>query len=369
MSRTQTSPQPQTEYAPQHQPQDPDFARLISKNARIGGMFKQLSAREDKIESLLPDFMKGQAKRLIARALMTFNNKIKDLSACTDEDFCRCVIEAAELGFAIDGKLAYVVKYKSDFNLQLDYKAVIAVAKRNRTIIDVDADVVCANDTFRHGKRGGESILEHTYDLSQPRGEVIGAYCRVFLPGGQWNYSVMSRTDLDKIQKMSKATFDGRPWQTWEGEMQKKSVIRRTLKLYQDDPGLMRMLEITSWEDDDAEDTPQKPTSVSELASYVNGAFSGNGNAARPQPMAPGEIPLDTPDEPTEPDAGERPQQSTSFESEAEAMFQDANSMSDVEAMRVSLAKRATSDAEKSMLMTKAEQRVAQIKSEKAKKG
>ena len=367
MSRTLTNQAPQTQYAEQTQVQDPDFARLISKNSRIGGLYKQLSTREDKIESMLPDFMKGQAKRLIARALMTFNNKLKDLQNCPDEDFCRCVVEAAELGFAIDGKLAYVVKYKDAYQLQLDYKAVIAVAKRNRTIVDIDADVVCANDHFVHGKYGDKTVLEHTYKLGVPRGETIGAYCRIFLPGGTFNYGIMDRATLDKIQSTSKATFSGRPWEAWDGEMQKKSVIRRTLKLYQDDPGLMRMLEITSWEDDEGE-APPKPSSVNELAAYVAGTLGGNGHKP---PMARGEIPLDTPDDPPEelptPTADNPTPHLTALESAADTALLDAESISDVEGIRVSLAKKATTDAERAMLMSKAEARVAAIKSAKGK--
>jgi phage RecT family recombinase len=267
---TQNAPQGTRET---YRQDDGDFARLISRDARIGGLYQRLSGCEGKIENVLPDFMKGQAKRLIARALMTFKAKEKDLGEIPDEVFQRLVIEAAELGFAIDGKLCYVVKYKTTFQLQLDYKAVVAVAKRNRTIVDIDADIVCENDHFVHGKYGEKTVLEHTYDLTKPRGRVTGAYCRVFLPGGQWNYGIMNRAELDKIQSMSKAKYDGRPWDSWEGEMQKKTVIRRTLKLYQDDPGLMRMLEVTGWQDDEDDAPPAKPQTVDELRQMITASL------------------------------------------------------------------------------------------------
>lgn len=304
MSRMQTQAPPQ---AQEQTRQDDDFSRLMSKDARIGGMYKTLSAASHNIEAMLPDFMKGQSDRLIRRALITFS-KNPDLQGITDVDFRRCVIEAAEVGFAIDGKMCYVVKYKGTYQLQLDYKAVVAVAKRCRTIKDIDADVVCANDQFKHGKFGGQSVLEHTFTLSQPRGEVTGAYCRVFLPDGTWNYEVMTREQLDSVQK--RAPAQNGPWRTDPDEMRKKTVIRRKLKLYQDDPGLMRMLEITAWEDEPAE--PPQAATISELTAQLKARGAAlpprNGNGHGHPPMARGEIPLDTPDEPTDPETHDRPQ-------------------------------------------------------------
>lgn len=310
MSRLQDSQRTSPSYPPQEQRADDDFSRLMSKNVRIGNLYRTLSAADHNIEAMLPDFMKGQADRLIRRALITFS-KNPDLDGITDEAFRRCVIEAAEMGFAIDGRLCYVVKYKSTYQLQLDYKAVVAVAKRNRTIKDIDADVVCANDSFRHGKFGGESVLEHTFDLAAERGDVVGAYCRVFLPDGSWNYEVMTRTQLDAVQK--RAPAQNGPWKTDPDEMRKKTVIRRKLKLYQDDPGLMRMLEITAWEEEPNDDEP-RPQTVADLGKRL----SAPPTAARPVQHEPQNGRVDRHEYVTPQgeviDAGERPQASAAVD-------------------------------------------------------
>lgn len=302
MTRMQSAPPARQAEQQTQQPQDQDFARLMSKNARIGGLYRSLSSRLDDIDAMLPEFMKGQGDRLIRRACITFS-KNPDLQNISDEDYRRCVIEAAEMGFAIDGRLCYVVKYKNTYQLQLDYKAVVAVAKRNRTIKDIDADVVCANDRFRHGKFGGESVLEHTFDMAGDRGEVVGAYCRVFLPDGTWNYEVMTRSQLDSVQR--RAPAQNGPWRTDPDEMRKKTVIRRKLKLYQDDPGLMRMLEITGWQDE-ADDEPAGPRTVDDLGKRLQTArtaappartgYSEPPGEYRPEPtMAPPEDTYDRP--------------------------------------------------------------------------
>lgn len=210
-----------------------------------------LTARTPKIEEVLPDFMKGQAERLIKRAMITFQRN-PDLQQVPPAEFVRCVLEAAEMGFAIDGKMCYVVKYKNQYQCQLDYKGIVAVARRMKTIVDIYSDVVCENDTFRHGRRNGESILEHSYEFGHPRGEVIGAYAVVKLPGGEWRYEAMDREALDRIQRLSPS--QNGPWKGHPDEMRKKTVIRRCLKMYGDDPGLIRVLSLTDEYDGDEED-------------------------------------------------------------------------------------------------------------------
>src|SRR5208337_2142129 len=103
-----------------------------------------VSARAEEIERLLPSFMKGQAPRLIARAMQYFARGPWQLHQCSDASFVKCILEAAELGFAIDGKMVHAVprKKKSKENGQWyewyeastipDYKALIAVAKRSK---------------------------------------------------------------------------------------------------------------------------------------------------------------------------------------------------------------------------------------------
>lgn len=369
MNATATTPRQQPAAERQQQATDPEFARLMSKNARVGGLFKTLSTMDEKIESVLPDFMKGQAQRLISRALMTFAMN-SDLHACPDEDFRRCVVEGAEMGFAIDGKLAYVVKYKQTYQLQLDYKAIVAVAKRNRTIKDIDADVVCQADHFKHGKYGSQSVLEHTFALELPRGEVIGAYCRVYLPDGSWNYEVMTRPQLDAVQR--RAPAQNGPWKTDPDEMRKKTVIRRKLKLYRDDPGLMRMLEITAWEDE-TDDEPPAPATMKELtASLRNNSrpqAEPSGNGHREQ-LAAGEIPND---EPTPPPAETYDRPQTADEPSPDIIagldmdLPEAQGFSDVDAVKAKWLRNCTTDADRTAVAGRCEARANELRAAKKK--
>jgi phage RecT family recombinase len=210
-----------------------------------------LEKRVAKLEEVLPDAMKGQGRRLIKRAMMTFERN-PDLQGCPPREFIRCVLEAAEIGLAIDGKLAYVVRYKNAWQMQPDYKGIIAVARRVKQIKDCYGDVVCENDTFYAYRENGKSHFKHQYQFGKPRGDVIGAYAIIKLPDGDWRYELMDRTELDRIQAISPAqSSDKVPWKKHPNEMRKKSVIRRAMKTYCDDPGVIRAIEFAEREFDE----------------------------------------------------------------------------------------------------------------------
>lgn len=215
--------------------------RPVSDRHRAINNYFTEQSNIDKIEELLPPQMKGQGARLAKRAMLTFARK-PELADCPPAEFVRCVLEAAELGLAIDGKLCYVVKYKGTWQCQPDYKGIVAVARRTGRIVDVWADVVREGDSFSHRRIDDRTEFAHEYALGEQRGEVIGAYSVVKLPGGHWRCEVMDRSELDRIQ--NRAPSKSGPWSTDADEMRKKTVIRRCLKLYCDDPGLARALEV-----------------------------------------------------------------------------------------------------------------------------
>lgn len=259
-----------------------------------------LTKRIELVEEVLPEGMKGQAERLVKRAIMTFNRR-QELQDCPPAEFIRCVVEAAEIGLAIDGKLCYVVRYKSTWQCQPDYKGLIAVAKRSGQIIDCYGDVICENDTFEHHRRCDQSHLEHTYAVGQPRGNPIGAYAVLKLPKGEWRYEIMGIEDLDKIQ--ARAPAKNGPWRTDPDEMRKKTVFRRALKLYCDDPGFVRALEMADTEYENAAEVaaelaskslPLGRTSLKPAAKPTNGHAHHLPAAAPPpkQEAAPEEPPV-----------------------------------------------------------------------------
>lgn len=254
----------------------------------------------DKIAELLPDSLKKDASRFVRRAMLYFSRR-EDLIECTIGSKIKCVLDAAELGLALDGRLCHAVSYnvkvkfkdpqghererwEKQAQCQPDYKGLLVVARRCGQIADAYGDVVCENDHFKHGRNGGNNVLEHTFEIAQKRGKVVGAYVIIKFPAGDWRYDLMSIDELDAIQKRSKSGGRG-PWATDTNEMRKKTVLRRGLKMYCDDPGVMKALEIEDreYEADGGSWIPAnqgkvRVSSLTELFKQQNATGNGNGS-------------------------------------------------------------------------------------------
>jgi len=226
-----------------------------------------LVQRVKHIEEVLPDFMKGQGDRLVKRAMLTMSRNSR-LMECSLESIFHAVLGAAELGLAIDGRLGHAVPYKNkrgnnwvmEAQFQPDYKGIVAVARRSKTIKDCYAEVVCKGDVFEHGERGDKQHLLHTYEIDAERTQVRGAYAKIMFADGSWRYLLMSYDELMKIKKRSKSkdregNLTG-PWVTDEWEMFKKTVIKRALKTYADTD----MMLAKAIEHDEPDDEPIEGT-------------------------------------------------------------------------------------------------------------
>jgi phage RecT family recombinase len=207
------------------------------------------------IESLLPAELKGRAEWFTNRAMLTFARGSQKLQQCSVGSFVQCVVNGAEIGIPIDAKLGHAVPYNNnkkvggrdnwvmEAQFQPSYIALKVIAKRSGQIVDAYAKVIRDNDNFTHGTAGDNCHLEHNWDIRKDRGPVIGAYAVVILPSRYWRYEIMDISELDAIKARSKSKDrDGHitgPWVTDESEMQKKTVLKRTLKTDCSDPGFI----------------------------------------------------------------------------------------------------------------------------------
>lgn len=288
-----------------------------------------LSTRAEEIDRLLPSYMKGQASRLIARAKQYFARGGTLLHKCSEASFIKCVLEAAELGFAIDGKMVHAVPYNCKvkdsngnevrtpdgrtlwgYEAQLipDYKGLIAAAKRCKTIRDCWARIIYDSDTFEYEEQDGQVRYRHIPDLTRDRDSLEGAICILAVathPDGWFRTELMPTSDVLHIRARSKSYKDAKsmtPWNTDPGEMGKKTVLRRLLKTFNDDPGLVRLMEL---DDRDYEDVKSEspasiahnsPTSMADaLAASLQARTESTPPAETPQPQEPESPPEEQP--------------------------------------------------------------------------
>lgn len=232
------------------QPQQPKAETPVS----IAQAF--LNTRVKHIEDVLPPAMKGQGDRLIKRALLTMS-KNANLMNCTAESFYHCVLAGAELGLAIDGKLAHAVPYGKVAQFQIDYKGMVAVARRTQTIKNTYARLVYDDDEFKLWSTDGVDHFEHR--PGPRKGAVVGAYAVVIFPDDCIQVEWMVTHELDAIQSRSKAGSG--PWKSDPGEMRKKTVLKRLLKMFMDSDSYLVSAYIADEEEDyiEGEASPSVP--------------------------------------------------------------------------------------------------------------
>lgn len=275
---------------------------------------------------LLPPQLRDQAERLVQRAVLTLNQRA-EYEEVWPPSFLMCVLKAAEMGLAIDGRLAHAVVYNTKYKdeqgverwrkeaqLQVDYKGMVAVAKRSGTIRDCFARLVRDNDEFELRHENGQDHLRHAPNL-ESEGEVIGAFAIFKLSDNpsDWHYEWMSFKELAHVRAKSKASDKG-PWVTDTGEMQKKTVIKRGLKLFQEDPAIQKMLEV---DDDDygeialaQETTPPPPGRYSARAPRsAPKPTPGDNHEQPPGPDLPPESEPPAPPAPPAPKTEEKPKE------------------------------------------------------------
>lgn len=213
-----------------------------------------LISRTELVRAVLPDHLKGEAERYVQRALLYFIRRA-ELHECSDASFVQCAVDSAEIGIPLDGRLGHAVAYNTKVSKRgepdrwekkaqfiPDWKGLLSVAKRTNQIADGRGDVVCENDQFECGRDGDKCYLRHSPHLTQ-RGEVIGAYVVITTHNGPWSYEYMTIEQLDHVRCKSKAKDSG-PWVTDFAEMCRKTVVKRALKYYCDDPTLIRAIEM-----------------------------------------------------------------------------------------------------------------------------
>lgn len=216
-------------------------------------MRTDLESRTAFIRSMLPEHIRHEAERFVSLAYMYFIRRA-ELHDVSPASFVQCVLDSAELGIPLNGRLGHAVPYNCKVSrkgeperwerrsqFMPDWKGLIAVAKRTNQIKDAYADVVCEKDQFEAYRENDKSFLRHVPGMHS-RGAMIGAYCIYKHHSGDWRYEYMTGEQILHVRSKSKAADNG-PWVTDFDQMAIKTVVRRGLKFYSDDPTLIRALE------------------------------------------------------------------------------------------------------------------------------
>ena len=172
----------------------------------------------------------------------------------------REVSKAAALGLLLDPQLGegYIVPVwnakanRRDPELRCGYRGLIKLARQSGDIANLYPGAVHERDHFL-ADEGTEKRLEHQPDYTKPRGKPVCYYAVVIYKDGTKDFEVMDMESIYEIRAKSdgwRAFQSGKikstPWSTDEGEMCKKTVLRRLLKRVPQSPDLADALALDS---------------------------------------------------------------------------------------------------------------------------
>lgn len=170
----------------------------------------------------------------------------------------REVSKAAALGLFLDPQLgeAYLVvayNYKTKSNepqLRVGYRGMVKLARQSGEIAQIYAHEVCESDLFEC-ELGTHKDLIHKPKVFGPRGKIVGYYAVAKYRDGTADFEPMALADILAIRDRSDAwkafkaeKIKSTPWSTDEGEMSKKTVVRRLVKRLPQSPELSEAIQI-----------------------------------------------------------------------------------------------------------------------------
>lgn len=268
----------------------------------IADLREVLDKAKGKLAEVAPKHMKVER---ITRLLLSAVSRNPALLHCTRESVLQFCMKCSETGLEPIGPGgAWPVPFRNkNGNTEMqfipDYRGLINIAKRAKAIKDAYAEVVREGDAFEY-ELGLTPALRHK-PATRERGATIGAYCVVVLPDDARRFTYMDRDEIEAIRKISKAATTG-PWKDFEGEMYKKTVVRRAMKLY---AGVSRELDAAVEADNDATGIDMTIREPVQMPRIVQDA---------PEPTAPTSAPPEPPiatpagqQTPPPADAGEPP--------------------------------------------------------------
>ncbi len=192
-------------------------------------------ARDDFSRVLVDRSISFERESGFAIQILQNNDFAMKIAMGAKQSLIAAVTNIAAIGISLNParKQAYLVPRGGKICLDISYIGLLDIAVASGSIMWGQAELVRENDAFR--RVGMDKQPVHEFDpFGKNRGDIVGAYVVVKLHNGDYLTTVMDIEEIYSIRDRSESwkRNGGGPWKTDEGEMIKKTVIRRAYKLW-----------------------------------------------------------------------------------------------------------------------------------------
>ena len=217
---------PQGQQAPAQRQQQTGMTKEAWEGAIRSGLTQELAAHA----KALPEGFKQE--RFILNAVTVISDHATDFRNIAPESIILCLAKGAYLGLDFLNGECYAIPYSGVANFQTDYKGEIKLAKKysRNPIVDIYAKNVRRGDFFEEViENGRQSVNFKPQPFSDE--EIIGSFAVVLYKDGSMIYDTMTKAEIEATRQNFSKAKNSAAWQKTPGEMYKKTVIRRLLKL------------------------------------------------------------------------------------------------------------------------------------------
>lgn len=174
-----------------------------------------------------------------ALQLLKANSFLKDTASSNPDSLQNAITNIAAIGISLNPatKEAYLVPRKNQVCLDISAIGLLKLATDSGSILWGQAKLVYEKDSYAN--QGVSIAPAHVYKSFGDRGKIIGVYVVVKTTGGDFLTEEMSLDECHKIRDRSEAWKSFKagkakscPWESDEGEMVRKTVIKRASKLW-----------------------------------------------------------------------------------------------------------------------------------------
>jgi recombination protein RecT len=187
------------------------------------------------------------------------NDYLLKVAYANPESLQYAVLNVASIGISLNPavKHAYLVPRNNKVILDISYMGLTHLACESGAIKWVQAQLVYSKDDYSFNGVGKEP--SHKFNPFGDRGTLVGCYVVAKTEDGEYLtdqmaieevYAIRDRTEAWKAYKAGKTKSC--PWSTDEGEMIKKTVIKRAYKMWpKNDKRLSRAIEVLNTDSDE----------------------------------------------------------------------------------------------------------------------
>lgn len=182
-----------------------------------------IASREPEYRAALPANVNPDRFMRVLKDALNANPDLRNPNKANPRSVVDACAKAAKDGLVIDGREAALVLFKGTATYIPMVAGLRKLIFQSGLVDALDTNVVYENDVFKY-RAGTNAGIDHEPEMIGDRGKPIAAYSIARMKSGGMSVEVMRWDDIVRIAK------DTPVWRSHQGEMARKTVLRRHFK-------------------------------------------------------------------------------------------------------------------------------------------